>query len=314
MGCGAGQGALVVYVAPRDNDLAAVAEDAFRRCPPSASSSSEPAQEDPRQFVRRLRGSALQACRRLGAELDAMLHDSECSGLPVPAAPRSGDTLLEWDARLDGPRATPYAGGVFRLALWFAEGYPFQPPRAEFITPCYHPNVSDRGKICLNVLKEEWSPMLTVSSLLLCISALLSQPNAEDPLNVEAADALVRSKAEFEQTAREWTRRYAVRAQAAVTQSERCNREASDDLSRDPSATYQMTSNGRVLDEDEALEWALRSSHGVEPHPPTAQISAKPQQLSGSRSARSSVSRSSSARGNQPDGVPRIGVQSRHRQ
>lgn len=232
--------------------------------------------------AQRLRSSSLPACRRLGAELQAMLQEgsaeteakshseaeaSRAKGeRPSPrspwAAPRSMEALLEWDAWLEGPLGTPYAGGLFKLALSFPEAYPFQPPHAEFVTPCYHPNISDRGKICLNVLKEEWSPMLTVSSLLLCISALLSQPNAEDPLNVEAADTLARNPARFEQMAREWTKRHAVDngSSAGGSGRRKVGPVTSQGPRDDPLATYQTTASGVVLDEDEALQQALQLS------------------------------------------------------
>lgn len=121
--------------------------------------------------------------------------------------------------------------------------------------------------------------MLTVASTLLCISALLSQPNADDPLNEEAAEALRRSPAEFGQTAAEWTRRYAWTAAsnaethgatghrsmgaAAIADLgasiRRTGMAAEDDVSLDPMATYQ-TAGGRVVDEEEALNRALRYS------------------------------------------------------
>merc|ERR1712037_401997 len=166
-----------------------------------------------------LRRSALPACRRLGVELKGILENASCiNSLGTPgdvddsaafAAPRSSQELLEWDAFLHGPADTPYAGGLFRLSLQFPDSYPLKPPTVRFVTPCYHPNVSvDKGDICLNVLRAEWSPMLTVASLLLCISAMLSQPNPEDPLNEDAAELLKRNEQKFDQTVREWTRRY----------------------------------------------------------------------------------------------------------
>jgi ubiquitin-conjugating enzyme E2 D/E len=291
MGCGAGQHHHVVYVAPRETENVALAGRPTSRVQSSSSSTqvaeadvmNQPS-EDAKAMATRLRGSGLQACRRLGAELDMMIQESAAVDKDTAhrpfAMPRSLDTLLEWDARLYGPKQTPYEGGVFRLALWFSDTYPFAPPRAEFITPCFHPNVSDRGKICLNILKEEWSPMLTASSVLLCISGLLSQPNPEDPLNKEAADAFLRSPIEFEQTACEWTRRYAMRNSrstnatcdsAGGVQASHANTRAlgtrvrhggvapADDVSLDPMATYQ-TLDGRVLDEDEVLETVLRTS------------------------------------------------------
>lgn len=218
MGCGAGRGTVVVYeVAEKAAHERGSAEGSSSPSRPSVPlvEPSAPKPEDPNLLAKLLRASKVQAYRRLGAELEALLQDTSQGSQRPSAAPRSLETLLEWDAKLDGPKDTPYAGGVFKLALWFPETYPFKPPRAEFVTPCYHPNVSDRGKICLNILKEEWSPMLTVASLLLCISALLSQPNADDPLNIEAADAFRNNPAEFHKTAVEWTRRFALRQDAA---------------------------------------------------------------------------------------------------
>lgn len=123
--------------------------------------------------------------------------------------------------------------------------------------------------------------MLTVSSVLLCISALLSQPNPEDPLNNDAADAFLRNPAEFERTAREWTRRYAIRGPRSIAggvdagskgaggghasmsalggRARRTGIAPGDDVSLDPMATYQ-TLHGRVLDEDDILDTVLRAS------------------------------------------------------
>ncbi|CAK0830020.1 unnamed protein product, partial [Prorocentrum cordatum] len=134
------------------------------------------------------------ACRRLGAELEAMREGERAPAPaatghpPAPfAAPRGPDELLEWVAELHGPSETPYAGGVFYLSMSFPEEYPMRPPTVLFLTRCFHPNVDEQsGSICLNILKQEWSPLLTVFSTLLSISALLAEPEPEDPLNKEA--------------------------------------------------------------------------------------------------------------------------------
>lgn len=167
----------------------------------------------------KLRSGSLPAMRRLGVELRSMLDVYTASeaaaagggGGLIFAAPRAVETRpLEWDARLPGPEGTPYAGGIFRLAFEFPETYPLKPPKVRFVTTCFHPNVSvPEGQICLNVLTHEWSPLLTVSTLLLCISALLSQPNPEDPLNERAASLLHHRPLEYARVAYEWTRRFA---------------------------------------------------------------------------------------------------------
>jgi len=124
----------------------------------------------------------------------------------------SPNRLLEWRAGIRGPANTPYAGGIFILLIEFVEEYPFAAPKIQFTTPIFHPNISQRGKICLNTLteKQEWTPMMNVESLCLSIITLLQAPNVEDPLNVHASNMLEKKPAEFEKMARDWTRKYAM--------------------------------------------------------------------------------------------------------
>lgn len=164
-----------------------------------------------------LQANTLPACRRLSVELRGLLDSAKAnSESKAPeqcmfAGPKSVENRpLEWVARLPGPADTPYAHGTFRLALEFPENYPMKPPSVKFVSTIYHPNVSSSdGKICLNVLTREWTPLLKVSTLLLCVSALLSQPNPEDPLNEKAAAMFQECPAEFARVAQEWTRKYA---------------------------------------------------------------------------------------------------------
>ena len=108
-----------------------------------------------------------------------------------------------------GPEDSPYAGGVFFLNINFPSDYPFKAPKIMFITRIYHPNINSNGSICLSILKEEWSPALTISKVLLSISSLLTEPNPDDPLVPEIAQAFKKDLGKYEATAREWTRRYA---------------------------------------------------------------------------------------------------------
>lgn len=122
---------------------------------------------------------------------------------------------------------SPYSGGVFFLAIHFPTDYPFKPPKVNFTTRIYHPNINSNGSICLDILRDQWSPALTISkgklkllisfmnsanekSVLLSICSMLTDPNPDDPLVPEIAHVYKTDRQRYEATAREWTRKYAV--------------------------------------------------------------------------------------------------------
>jgi len=108
-----------------------------------------------------------------------------------------------------GPSDSPYAGGVFNVTIEFPVDYPFKPPRIMFKTKIYHPNINAQGFICLDILKQNWSPALTISKALLSILSMLTDPNPDDPLMPDIAQQYKTNRAEYEQKAREWTQQYA---------------------------------------------------------------------------------------------------------
>jgi ubiquitin-conjugating enzyme E2 D/E len=150
--------------------------------------------------------TAAMALKRINKELTDLGRDppSSCSAGPI------GDDLFHWQATIMGPGDSPYSGGVFFLAIHFPTDYPFKPPKVNFTTRIYHPNINSNGSICLDILRDQWSPALTISKVLLSICSMLTDPNPDDPLVPEIAHVYKTDRSRYESTAREWTRKYAI--------------------------------------------------------------------------------------------------------
>jgi len=117
--------------------------------------------------------------------------------------------IMQWEAYIEGPSDSPFAGGIFHLYIDFPSNYPIKPPKVIFKTKIYHCNISSNGSICLDILKGHWSPVLTVEKVLLSISSLLTDPNEDDPLVSEVARVYKSDRDLFNRTAKEWTTKHA---------------------------------------------------------------------------------------------------------
>lgn len=122
---------------------------------------------------------------------------------------KNDNNIMEWKGTLFGPVGTPYESGVFELDISFPINYPFQPPTIKFLTRIYHPNIDKQGNICLDILKDKWSPALKISQVLLSISSLMHQPNPEDPLEPDIAKLYKDNKLQYDIVVRNYTRKYA---------------------------------------------------------------------------------------------------------
>ena len=146
------------------------------------------------------------ASRRILKELKDFDKDPPAN---CAAGPINDNDMFHWQATIMGPGDSPYQGGVFFLNIHFPTDYPFKPPKCTFTTRIYHPNINSNGSICLDILKDQWSPALTIGKVLLSISSLLTDPNPDDPLVPEIANVYKTNRAQYEATAKEWTKKYA---------------------------------------------------------------------------------------------------------
>ncbi|KER22891.1 hypothetical protein T265_09096 [Opisthorchis viverrini] len=120
---------------------------------------------------------------RIIKETQKLLREP-CDG--ITAFP-SEDNARYFLVSIKGPSDSAYDGGIFNLELFLPEDYPMTAPKVRFTTKLYHPNVDKLGRICLDILKDKWSPALQIRTVLLSIQALLSAPNPDDPLDNEVA-------------------------------------------------------------------------------------------------------------------------------
>jgi len=133
---------------------------------------------------------------------------------PNCSAGPKGDNLYEWVSTLLGPPGSVYEGGVFFLDIHFTNEYPFKPPKVTFRTRIYHCNINSQGVICLDILKDNWSPALTISKVLLSICSLLTDANPADPLVGSIATQYSQNREEHDRIARLWTQRFATGIQS----------------------------------------------------------------------------------------------------
>ncbi|KAJ4520223.1 Ubiquitin-conjugating enzyme E2 11 [Exophiala dermatitidis] len=122
--------------------------------------------------------------KRLQSELMTLMM-SPTPG--ISAFPDADGNLLHWTATIVGPKDTPYADLNLKLSFEFPGNYPYSAPTVLFKTPIYHPNIDFSGRICLDILKDKWSAVYNVQTVLLSLQSLLGEPNNASPLNNEAA-------------------------------------------------------------------------------------------------------------------------------
>jgi len=149
--------------------------------------------------------SALKRIMRELKELttDAPFEEERCTVLT------KNDDYFAWQATLTGPPGTPYEEGLFFLDVDFPTDYPFKPPKLRFTTSIFHMNISDKGEICLDIIKDKWSPGFSIKKVLQDVMTLVEHPNLESPLRSDIAKLYKDDRAEHDRQAAEFTKKYA---------------------------------------------------------------------------------------------------------
>eukprot|EP00033_Pygsuia_biforma_P003780 GCRY01004143.1.p1 GENE.GCRY01004143.1~~GCRY01004143.1.p1 ORF type:complete len:153 (-),score=28.45 GCRY01004143.1:255-713(-) len=127
--------------------------------------------------------SGADVSKRLQQELMSLMMGG---GQGISAFP-DGDDLFSWKGTIEGAPGTVYEGHVYKLSLKFPQDYPYKAPIVKFETSIFHPNVDQNGNICLDILKEQWSALYDIRTILISIQSLLAEPNNDSPLNGHAA-------------------------------------------------------------------------------------------------------------------------------
>lgn len=140
-----------------------------------------------------------QAVKRLMKDFEKVKAENDED---IIASPNESD-IMSWTAVMIGPKDTIWEQGTFKLTLKFTDEYPNKPPQINFTTKMFHPNIYNDGSICLDILKNQWSPIYDVWAVLNSIRSLLSDPNPNSPANNEAAQLFTENRVEYNRRVQE---------------------------------------------------------------------------------------------------------------
>eukprot|EP01102_Stenamoeba_stenopodia_P022385 TRINITY_DN9300_c0_g1_i1.p1 TRINITY_DN9300_c0_g1~~TRINITY_DN9300_c0_g1_i1.p1 ORF type:complete len:204 (-),score=65.94 TRINITY_DN9300_c0_g1_i1:74-685(-) len=165
-----------------------------------AGDGSAPANGGGGVFTLKKEGAAKAKPTVSAAELRAQKDISEMD--PIPGAKLefpNKDDLLNFTVNLR-PTDGLFKGAEYQFEVKVPYDYPYTPPKVKCLTPIYHPNINEEGAVCLNILRQDWKPVLTLGSVIIGLMTLFLEPNPADPLNHEAAKLMTERPQEYERT------------------------------------------------------------------------------------------------------------------
>ncbi|KAK6538876.1 Ubiquitin-conjugating enzyme E2 8 [Orbilia ellipsospora] len=123
------------------------------------------------------------------------------------------DDRQEFYVRFNGPKDTPFEGGIWKVHVELPDQYPYKSPSIGFVNKIFHPNIDElSGSVCLDVINQTWSPMFDMINIFeVFLPQLLRYPNANDPLNGEAAALMMRNKDQYSAKVKDYVSRHATK-------------------------------------------------------------------------------------------------------
>ena len=139
---------------------------------------------------------------RLQKDLEEMAQNSDAKVMfPNP------NDIMHFHVRIR-PVSGIWANHNFDFKFDIEEDWPIQRPLIHILTKVWHPNIDEEGSICLDVIRERYSPVYTISKIVESLLFLFINPNPYSPLNEEAAMQFINSMDEFKKTANEYMNEY----------------------------------------------------------------------------------------------------------
>lgn len=128
--------------------------------------------------------------------------------------------ILTWQG-LILPDNPPYNKGAFRIEINFPAEYPFKPPKINFKTKIYHPNIDENGQVCLPIISaENWKPATKADQVIQALIGLVNYPEPEHPLRADLAEEFLKDRKKFQKNAEEFTKKHAEKRRESSSSNE----------------------------------------------------------------------------------------------
>lgn len=103
-----------------------------------------------------------------------------------------------------------WKGGKFDFVFSIPDEWPHQRPSVKMITKIWHPNISEDGNVCLNILRDNYTPCMTISALIVGLQFLFTPEgvNPNSPLNTDAALQYIQNFEAFKLKAEEYMEKF----------------------------------------------------------------------------------------------------------